>query len=153
MRPASTTVGISADANGIVRPGARRRACADEQREDGDQRGRGGACARIGSRDRDQSSRQGSVSDRPLGSAGGLERETRYPGTLPATWLAARMAVDPAHIDVLRRAGELIAVREPGSTEWRYPAWQFENGQPRGGIARIVGSARERGLDDASSTS
>ncbi len=47
--------------------------------------------------------------------------ETRFPGTLPATWLAERTAVDPARIDVLRRGGELIAVREPGSTEWRYP--------------------------------
>lgn len=72
----------------------------------------------------------------------------RYPGTLPATWLAARFAIDPARIDMLRRAGELIAVREPGSTEWRYPAWQFENGQPRGSIARFVTVARERGLDD-----
>ena len=68
---------------------------------------------------------------------------------LPATWLAARMAVDPAYIDGMRRGGELIAVREPGSSEWRYPAWQFENGRPRGSIARIVAVARERGLDDA----
>lgn len=75
--------------------------------------------------------------------------ETRYPGTLPATWLAERFAIEPARIDMLRRAGELLAVREPGSTEWRYPAWQFENGKPRGSIARIVGVAHERGLDDA----
>ena len=75
--------------------------------------------------------------------------ETRYPGTLPATWLAERFAIEPARIDMLRRAGELLAVREPGSTEWRYPAWQFENGKPRGSIARIVGVAHELGLDDA----
>lgn len=68
--------------------------------------------------------------------------------TLPATWLAERMAVDPARIDVLRRAGELIAVREPGSTEWRYPAWQFEAGKPRAGVARIVQAARETGVDE-----
>ena len=74
--------------------------------------------------------------------------ETRFPGTLPATWLAERTAVDPARIDVLRRGGELIAVREPGSTEWRYPAWQFEDGKPRKSIARIVVVARERGLDE-----
>jgi len=72
-----------------------------------------------------------------------------YPGTLPATWLAQRAAVDPAKIDALRRAGELIAVREPGSIEWRYPAWQFENGKPRQGVARVVAAARDRGLDDA----
>lgn len=75
--------------------------------------------------------------------------DARYPGTLPATWLAQRAAVDPALIDVLRRGGELIAVREPGSTEWRYPAWQFESGKPRKSVARIVAVARERGLDDA----
>ena len=75
--------------------------------------------------------------------------DARYPGTLPATWLAQRAAVDPARIDVLRRGGELIAVREPGSTEWRYPAWQFEGGKPRTSVARIVAVARERGLDDA----
>ena len=74
--------------------------------------------------------------------------ETRFPGTLPATWLAERAAVDPARIDVLRRGGELIAVREPGSTECRYPAWQFEDGNPRKSIARIVVVARERGLDE-----
>jgi hypothetical protein len=75
--------------------------------------------------------------------------ETRFPGTLPATWLAQRAGVDPARIDVLRRAGELIAVREPGSSEWRYPAWQFEDGKPRKSIPRIAAAARERGLDDA----
>jgi hypothetical protein len=76
------------------------------------------------------------------------ETEARFPGTLPATWLAERAAVDPARIDVVRRGGELIAVREPGSTEWRYPAWQFEDGKPRKSIARIVAVARDRGLDD-----
>jgi hypothetical protein len=75
--------------------------------------------------------------------------EDRYEGTLPATWLSARTAVDPARIDAMRRAGELIAVREPGSTEWRYPAWQFAAGKPRQGVARIVATAREHGIDDA----
>jgi len=74
---------------------------------------------------------------------------SQYPGTLPATWLSERMAVDPARIDAMRRAGELIAVREPGSTEWRYPAWQFAAGKPRQGVARVVATARECGLDDA----
>jgi hypothetical protein len=74
---------------------------------------------------------------------------SRYAETLPATWLAARLAVDPAHIDALRRAGELIAVREPGSAEWRYPAWQFDHGTPRTSVARIVAIARSRGLDEA----
>jgi hypothetical protein len=74
---------------------------------------------------------------------------TRYPTTLPATWLAVRMAVDPARIDALRRGGELIAVREPGSTEWRYPAWQFDSGTPRSSVARVVAAARESGVDES----
>jgi hypothetical protein len=74
--------------------------------------------------------------------------ETLYPRTLPATWLAERMAVDPARIDALRRAGELIAVREPGSTEWRYPAWQFDHGHPLPAVARVVAVAREQRMDE-----
>jgi hypothetical protein len=75
--------------------------------------------------------------------------ETRYSTTLPAPWLAARLAVDPARIDALRRAGELIAVRDPGSAEWRYPAWQFDAGRPRPSIARVVAAARENGIDES----
>ena len=75
--------------------------------------------------------------------------DSRYATAVPATWLAARMAVDPARIDALRRAGELIAVREPGSTEWRYPAWQFEAGRPRPAIARVVAVARESRVDES----
>lgn len=75
---------------------------------------------------------------------------TRYPDTLPANWLAARLAVEPAKLEGMRRAGELIAVREPGSTEWRYPAWQFAGNKPRRGVARVVAAARESGLDETS---
>ena len=69
--------------------------------------------------------------------------------TLPATWLAARWGVDPARIEAMRRDGELIATRTPGSSEWRYPAWQFEAGRPRRGVERIVAAAREAGIDEA----
>jgi len=75
--------------------------------------------------------------------------EDRYTATLPATWLASRLAVDPARIDAMRRGGELIAVREPGSTEWRYPAWQFDAGKPRPSVARVVTAARESGVDES----
>lgn len=75
--------------------------------------------------------------------------ETRYGTTLPATWLASRMAVDPARIEAMRRAGELIAVREDGSTEWRYPAWQFDAGTARPSVARVVAAARESGVDES----
>ena len=57
--------------------------------------------------------------------------DARYAGCQPATWLAERLAVDPAMIDAMRRDGELIAVREPGSTEWLYPPWQFDGRKPR----------------------
>ncbi len=73
---------------------------------------------------------------------------TRCPECLSASWLAERLAVDPARIDGMRRAGELVAVRDEGSTEWRYPAWNLEGEQPRQGIARIVAVAREAGLDE-----
>ncbi len=73
----------------------------------------------------------------------------RYPDSIPATWLAARLAVDPVKIDTMRRSGELIAVREPGSTEWLYPAWQFEAWKPRAGIARVAATARDAQLDEA----
>jgi hypothetical protein len=75
--------------------------------------------------------------------------ESSYSTAVSGSWLAARMAVDPARIDAMRRAGELIAVREPGSTEWRYPAWQFDSGRPRPGVARVVAAARESGVDEA----
>jgi hypothetical protein len=68
---------------------------------------------------------------------------------LAATWLAQRLAVDPARIDAMRRGGELIAVREPGSSEWRYPAWQFDDGRPRPGVARVVAAAREAGVSES----
>jgi len=73
---------------------------------------------------------------------------TRYADCLPATWLAVRLAVEPAKLDVLRRSGELIAVREHGSAEWLYPAWQFEAGKPRRGVARVLAAAREAGVDE-----
>jgi hypothetical protein len=72
----------------------------------------------------------------------------RSPEMLPASWLAARWGVDPARIEAMRRGGELIAVRTPGSVEWRYPAWQFENGRPRRGVERIVAAARGAGIDE-----
>lgn len=73
----------------------------------------------------------------------------RSSDSIAATWLAARLGVEPAKIDLMRRNGELIAVREPGSVEWRYPAWQFESGKPRRGIARVVAAARDAGIDES----
>ncbi len=78
-----------------------------------------------------------------------LETKKLRAECLSASWLAERFAVDPARIDAMRRSGELIAVREQGSTEWLYPTWQFVGREPRRVIARIVGAAREVGLDEA----
>jgi hypothetical protein len=72
----------------------------------------------------------------------------RYDDCLSASWLSARLAVDVATIGAMRRAGELIAVRPKGSTEWRYPAWQFSGGEPRPVVARILAAAHEAKLDE-----
>jgi hypothetical protein len=71
-----------------------------------------------------------------------------HAGCLSASWLSARLAVDTARIDAMRRSGELIAVRPEGSTTWLYPSWQFEGGRPRPVVARIAAAAREAGLDE-----
>jgi hypothetical protein len=68
---------------------------------------------------------------------------------MTASWLAERFGVDPVRIDLMRRSGELIAVREEGSTEWLYPAWQLEGRAPLRAIPRVVAAAREAGLDEA----
>jgi hypothetical protein len=69
--------------------------------------------------------------------------------SLTDSWLAARLGVDTRRIDVMRRGGELIGVREPGGQTYLYPAWQFENGRPRQIVPQVVSAAREAGLDDA----
>lgn len=74
---------------------------------------------------------------------------TAHVTTLSGSWLAARMGIDPARIDAMRREGELIAVREPGDPTWLYPSWQFESGKPRPAVARIAAAAHERGIDHA----
>ena len=74
--------------------------------------------------------------------------ETPFPGTMPATWLAQRLGIDPAMLDAMRRDGELIAVREQGGTDWYYPSWQLENGRPLHAIPRITRAAREGRIDE-----
>ena len=76
-------------------------------------------------------------------------RTKPYEDCLSQSWLAARLSVDPVELDVMRREGELIAVRRPGSTEWLYPAWQYSGRRPRQVIPRLVRAAREAGLDEA----
>jgi hypothetical protein len=71
-----------------------------------------------------------------------------FDDAMSASWLAQRLGIDPALIDAMRRDGELIAVREEGSTDWYYPAWQLAGGQPLHGIPRVVRAAREAKLDE-----
>jgi hypothetical protein len=73
----------------------------------------------------------------------------RYGDSLPATWLAARLSIEPVKLDAMRRDGELIAVREPGSTTWLYPSWQFNGREPLRSIPRIVKAARDAGIDES----
>jgi hypothetical protein len=68
---------------------------------------------------------------------------------LTGSWLSARTAIEPRRIEAMRRDGELIGVRPPGSWEHHYPVWQFdENWRPLPAVKRIKQEARERGLDD-----
>ena len=68
--------------------------------------------------------------------------------SLTGPWLAARLGVDTARLDLLRREGELIGVRLPGDQTWFYPAWQFKNGRPRLLVPAMNRAAREAGLDE-----
>ena len=100
----------------------------------------------------------------PLGSKGpdAFLVDTRVLGTLPrelhsvkrqfpgAGFVVLARSLDPAAmLDAMRRDGELIAVRDPGSQEWLYPAWQFDGARPRHAIPRIVTVARESRVDEA----
>ena len=75
-------------------------------------------------------------------------RTKPYEDCLSQSWLASRLGVDPVELDAMRRAGELIVVRRPGSTEWLYPAWQFTGRTQRQVVPRLVRAAREAGLDE-----
>ena len=67
---------------------------------------------------------------------------------LSASWLANRLGTQSSRIDTMRRSGELFAVRRPGSQEYLYPAWQFdESGRPLPVVARLLRAAKRAGLD------
>lgn len=68
---------------------------------------------------------------------------------LTGSWLAQRLAIEPRLIEAMRRSGELIAIRPPGSWEHYYPVWQFdEDWRPLPAVHRVTRAARERGLSD-----
>ena len=67
--------------------------------------------------------------------------------TFTASWIGSRWGIDPVLLDVRRRAGEVVAMREPGSAEWRYPGWQFDDeGNVRPEVAHVLAAAREAGV-------
>jgi hypothetical protein len=67
---------------------------------------------------------------------------------LSASWLSTRWGVDTVRINAMRRAGELLAVRPPGSHEWRYPSWQFDSdGNVKPDVARVLAAARGQRID------
>jgi hypothetical protein len=73
---------------------------------------------------------------------------TKPDDTLSAAWLGSRIGIDTRRVDAMRRGGELIAFRRPGSQEWRYPAWQFTRGFERvPGLEVVIAAGREAGLD------
>src|SRR2546430_2576989 len=69
---------------------------------------------------------------------------------LSTSWLADRLGMEPARLDAMRRAGELIGVRPEGAREHYYPLWQFdEDWRPLPSVPRIVRAAREAGLPES----
>lgn len=72
-----------------------------------------------------------------------------YEDCLSGSWLAARLGLEPAAIDRMRREGELIGIRRKGSGEWLYPSWQLDGERPLAAVSRVTAAAREAGLDGA----
>jgi hypothetical protein len=67
--------------------------------------------------------------------------------SLSASWLAARLGIEPFKLDAMRRAGELIAYRPDGAHEYYYPLWQFDDEwQLLPIIPQLVREARARDL-------
>ena len=68
---------------------------------------------------------------------------------MSAGWLAMRLGIGSARVDVMRRGGELFGVRPPGRQEYVYPAWQFgRDGRVRPIVPRIIERARSAGIRD-----
>lgn len=69
--------------------------------------------------------------------------------TLSGSWLAARLGIEPGRLDAMRRDGQILATRDAGAQEWRYPSWQFARGFTLlPGIDRVIAAARQSGLDE-----
>jgi hypothetical protein len=78
-----------------------------------------------------------------------MEDDLRWAMSTP--WVAARLGMDPLRVERLRRAGELLAVRPAGGSDWLYPTWQFEaeGSGVRPAVAAALRVARELGMSSA----
>jgi hypothetical protein len=66
---------------------------------------------------------------------------------LTRSWLAVRLGTQPARIDAMRRAGELIGVQ--GEQGVVYPSWQFgADGKPLAVLPRLKAAAARKGIDE-----
>lgn len=68
-------------------------------------------------------------------------------GSLPTTWLSARLGRDPKALDAARREGRLLGVWAGG--QYEFPAWQFDqDGEVLPAVPRVIAAARAAGLSD-----
>jgi hypothetical protein len=68
---------------------------------------------------------------------------------LTTSWLAARTGVDPVRLHALRRSGRLLAYRAPGSQEYLFPPWQFDEAwRPLPVVERLTAAARDAGIGE-----
>lgn len=61
-------------------------------------------------------------------------------GTLSATEVSRLLGCSRQAVDKQRRTGRLLGLRV-GAT-WRYPAWQFADGQPLAGLREVLAALR-----------
>jgi hypothetical protein len=68
-------------------------------------------------------------------------------GSLPTTWLSARLGRDPQALDAARREGQLLAIR--AGDHYEFPSWQFDrNGDVLPAVPRVIAAARSAGITD-----
>lgn len=68
---------------------------------------------------------------------------------LTTPWLAARLGVQPAIVELRRRSGEVLGLRRAGEQDYWYPSWQWDDaGAPREIVPRMIQVAREHGVRD-----
>jgi hypothetical protein len=68
-------------------------------------------------------------------------------GSLPTTWLSARLGRGPQELDADRRDGRLLGVR--AGDHYEFPSWQFDaEGNVLPTVPRVIAAARAAGLTD-----